>query len=411
MVEILKLVTVEEALQAFLPQISKDLKGTEVIRLEVALGRVLAEDIISGVDVPGFHRSTVDGIAVMARDTFGASDSLPALVDIAGEVFMGQAAGIVLAPAQGVKIPTGGMLPDNADAVVMIEYVEAFDDRTVGINRPVAPGENVVRVGEDVAVGEMVLARGSRLRSQDIGFLAGIGVTEVKAFEPVRVGVISTGDEVVEPEKLPGPGEVRDINSYALAAQVREMGGYPTRYGIIPDTFEDLYEVTARALKENHLVLLSGGSSVGIRDNSAKVIDQLGSPGVLVHGVSIRPGKPTILGVVEGQAVYGLPGHPASAMVIFDIFVKPVIQALQGLAKKPWQPVVRAKLSRNMASGSGREDHIRVSLVQRDGELWAEPILGKSGLITTMVQADGIFRIPLHKEGVQAGEIVEVRVF
>ncbi|MDA8234237.1 MAG: molybdopterin-binding protein [Clostridia bacterium] len=411
MAEILKLVTVEEAFRAFLPQVNKDLQGTEVVDLSVALNRVLAEDIVSGVDVPGFHRSTVDGIAVMARDTFGASESLPALVDIAGEVFMGQDAGIQLAPGIGVKIPTGGMLPVNADAVVMIEYVEAFDDRTVGINRPVAPGENMVRAGEDVAVGQHVLNRGHRLRPQDIGALAGIGITEVKVFEVVRVGIISTGDEVVDPAKEPGPGQVRDINSYALAAQVEEIGGQVTRYGIIPDTFEDLYQVTARALQENHLVVLSGGSSVGTRDNSAKVINELGSPGVVVHGVSIRPGKPTILGIVNGQPLFGLPGHPASAMVIFDIFVKPVIQALQGLSPDSRQPVIRARLSRNMASGSGREDHVRVALVERDGELWAEPILGKSGLITTMVQANGVFRIPLHKEGVQAGEIVEVRIF
>jgi len=411
MAEILKLVTVQEAFQAFFPKIVRSMNQIDDVPLEDALGRVLAEDIISGVDVPGFNRSTVDGIAVMARDTFGASESLPALVEITGEVFMGRDAGIELRPGQGVKIPTGGMLPAKADAVVMIEYVEAFDDRTVGINRPVAPGENVVRAGEDVAVGQPVLRRGSRLRPQDIGALAGIGVTRVKVYGPVRVGIISTGDEVVEPDKVPGPGQVRDINSYALAAQVKELGAEANLYGIIPDTFDDLYIATAKALKENHLVVLSGGSSVGARDNSARVIDQLGPPGVVVHGVSIRPGKPTILGVAGGQGVFGLPGHPASAMVIFDVFVKPVIQALQGLVKKPPQAVVRARLSRNMASGSGREDHIRVALVERDDELWAEPILGKSGLITTMVEADGIFCIPLHKEGLLAGEIVEVRIF
>jgi molybdopterin molybdotransferase len=410
MAEILRLVTVQEAFQTFLPQLTGAQK-TQVLSLEQALGKVLAEDIISQVDVPNFPRSTVDGIAVLAKDTFGASESMPALIDVVGEVFMGQKADTTLSTGNGVKVPTGGMLPDNADGVVMIEFVESFHHQTVGINRPIAPGENVVWAGEDVKAGQPVLLKGKRLRPQDIGALAGIGVTNVKVFGNVRVGIISTGDEVVDPHAEPGPGQVRDINSYALLAQVQELGAHPTLYGIIPDTFEDLYEVVNKACQENDLVVLSGGSSVGTRDNSGKVIDKLGAPGVVVHGVSIRPGKPTILGVVKGKAIFGLPGHPASAMVIFDVFVKPVIKGLQGHTKSMWHPVIRAKLSRNMASGSGREDHVRVALLDRGGELWAEPILGKSGLITTMVEADGIFTIPLHKEGLQAGEIIEVRLY
>ena len=383
----------------------------ETVHLMNALGRVLAEDVISPINIPGFKRSTMDGYAVKAKDTFGASEGLPAYLNIIGEIRMGQEASINLGPQEAVKISTGGMLPSNSDSVVMVEYTENLDELTIGIVKAVAPGENIVLHNEDVKENELVLNQGTLLRAQDLGVLGGMGIMEVKVYKKAKVGIISTGDEVVPPEQEPKPGQVKDINSYALFGQVLERGGIPTLYGIIQDSMADLKTTVQRALAEQDLVIITGGSSVGTRDVTAKVIDSFGEPGVVVHGVSVRPGKPTILGVIGGKPVYGLPGHPVSTMVIFDLFVTPVMNQLQGgtVIYKP--AIVRAKLSRSLSSGSGREDYVRVKLVEKNGELWAEPILGKSGLIFTMVKAQGIFKISLDKEGLAEGQLVDVSLF
>ncbi len=412
MAELFKLMSVEQAWEVFKNNISLPGLRKEEVHVLNALGRVLAEDIKSEVNVPDFSRSTMDGYAVRARDTFGASEAMPAMLEMAGEVLMGRPAVIPVRPGQTVKIATGGMLPDGADAVVMVEYTEQLDDRTILVDRPAAPGENVIQRGDDIKAGEVLLQTGTVIRPQEIGAMAGIGVTVCLVGQKPRVGLISTGDEIVDPSQVPGPGQIRGINSFALTGLVEAAGGQAVQYGIIRDEFTELEQALKKALQETDIVAVSGGSSVGTRDVTSAVLNSLGKPGVLVHGVSVRPGKPTILGVVDRKPVLGLPGHPASALVLADIFLAPLIRAYTGLGfTPPDRRTVRAVISRRMASAAGRVDYIRVAVRNEGGRLTAEPILGKSGLITTMVRADGIVVIPMAKEGLEAGEEVEVILY
>lgn len=377
----------------------------ELLGLREVLCRVLDEDVFAPEDVPLFDRSTMDGYAVLARDTFGASDALPAYLEVAGEVLMGRAPDDRLEAGRVLRIATGGMLPVGADAVVMVEHTEELDEYTIGVTRPVAPGENTIRRGDDLARGVLLLPRGQRLRSQDVGLLAAAGVGSVRVRRPIRVGIITTGDEVVPVEEALGPGQVRDINSYTLSGQVRECGAEPVVYGIIRDDFETLVAVVRRALDETEAVLISGGSSVGRRDFTVEVVAGLGSPGLLFHGLAVRPGKPTVGAVIGQKPVLGLPGHPVSAMVVFKLLMRPLLDS--GLR---WFPL-RARITRSLSSQAGKEDYVRVRLSRDEGRLVAEPIPGKSGLIMTMVRADGLARIPLESQGVSAGDEVEVIPF
>lgn len=379
----------------------------ETVSLEAAWGRVLAADVVVPRDLPEFFRSTVDGYAVRAADTFGAGEGLPAYLSVVGEVGMGEAPRVRVGPGEAAWIPTGGMLPEGADAVVMVEHTEKLDRRTVEVKRAVGPGENLIRPGEDFPAGAVALRRGRRLAPQDLGLLAGIGATEVPVAVPPAVALISTGDEIVPPQVEPGPGQIRDINTYTLSALVRQEGGTPRFFGLIPDVYDALLAALRRAAESSDLILISGGSSVGPRDLVARAIDAIGSPGVLVHGVSMKPGKPTILGAAGGKAVVGLPGHPTTVMIVFYVFAREMIWRLLGLEASPPVPL-RARLARRVASAPGREDYLRVFLERRNGELWAVPLLGKSGLIATMVKADGLVRVPLEREGVEVGEPVEV---
>ncbi len=379
--------------------------------LREAYRRVLAVDIIAHEDLPEFDKSTVDGYAVRTADTAGASDGGPTQLAVVGEVQMGTPPAFGVGPGQAARIPTGGMLPSGADAVVMVEDTEARDGGIRTRRRP-APGENVIRRAEDVRGGDVVLGRGARLRPQDLGLLAGIGIAEVEVFFRPRVAVLATGDEVIPPGRRPSIGQVRDINTYTLAALIEQEGGIPQVYGIIPDDRELLLRTLKEARRSADLVLVSGGSSVGVKDAVAWAINALGRPGVIVHGVSIKPGKPTILGVVDGTPVIGLPGHPVSGMVIFDVFVRDLLWGLAGRTPpRRFGRVVRARLQRRIPSAGGREDHVRVLLEERDGEVWAVPQLGKSGIITTMTRADGLVVVPLGQDGVAEGAVVEVELF
>lgn len=372
-----------------------------------ALGRVLANQLISPQDLPEFPRSTVDGYAVAAADTYGATPGLPAFLTVIGEVAMGASATFEIGPGEAALVHTGGMLPPGANAVVMIENTQRVDANNIEVFQPVAEGQNVVQVGEDIRRGQPILASGRRLRPQDIGGLMALGVTALDVAAPPVVGIISTGDEVVPPDQPTRPGQVRDINSYSLAALAQRAGARPVRYGIIPDNRDALEAAARRAVQECDIVVFSAGSSVSYRDMTADVINTLGAPGVLVHGVSVKPGKPTILAVCDGKAVFGLPGNPVSAMVIFDLFITPAICALLGTGAPP-KTKVRARLARNLASDTGREDYVQVRLENRDGELWAAPVLGKSNLIYTLVNAEGVVKIPLDSTGIRAGEWVTV---
>lgn len=372
-----------------------------------ALGRVLASQLISPQDLPEFPRSTVDGYAVAAADTYGATPGLPAFLAVVGEVAMGKAATFEIGPGEAALVHTGGMIPPGADAVVMIENTQRVDASNIEVFQPVAEGQSVVQVGEDIRRGQPILAPGRRLRPQDIGGLMALGITTVDVATPPVVGVISTGDEVVPPDQPTQPGQVRDINSYSLAALAQRVGAQAIRYGIIPDNRDALEAAARRAVQECDIVVFSAGSSVSYRDMTADVINALGAPGVLVHGVSVKPGKPTILAVCEGKAVFGLPGNPVSAMVIFDLFITPTICTLLGTNAPP-KTKVSARLARNLASDAGREDYVQVRLEQRDGEIWAVPVLGKSNLIYTLVNAEGVIKIPLDSNGIRAGEWVTV---
>jgi len=384
------------------------------LNIETALGMVSARDVISGEDLPSFARSTVDGYAVRAEDTFGATETMPAYFNLFQEILMSQKADFALPEDSASKIPTGGMLPENADAVVMFEHVQIIDERMIEVLKPVAPGENVIRAGEDVRRGDVVIRAGHRLRPQDIGACAGIGVTGIAVFKKPSVSIISTGDEIVPADVYPGPGKVRDINSYVISGMVCESGGIPLRKGIFIDEYETIRDAIETAMTDSDAIVISGGTSVGTKDMVARIINDIGSPGVIFHGLSLKPGKPMIGGVIKGIPLFGLPGHPAAVSICFELFIRPVLQRLSGHGEK-WpqfsRKTVRAKISKNIASSQGREEHIRVMLEEREGELWVIPVLGKSGLITTLVRADGTIVIPLHLNGIEAGEIVDVRLF
>jgi molybdopterin molybdotransferase len=380
------------------------------IKTRDALDRILAEDLCSPSDLPSFRRSTMDGFAVRAADTYGATEGLPAYLEVVGEVLMGRPANIELQRGQAAQIATGGMLPDTADAVIMVEQTQAVGPHTIEALRPVAPGENVIQVGEDVRIGNAVLQRGRALRPQDIGGLLALGITDVRVRRKLEVAILSGGDEIVDPEQVPGPGQIRDINSYSLSALVERAGHAPRLCGVVPDEYRALESAACNALEGNDVLILSAGSSVSTRDMTAQVISALGEPGVLVHGVSLKPGKPTILAVCDGKPVFGLPGNPVSCMVTYDLFVAPTLAFLSGAAA-PRPRSVAARLTRNIASATGREDYIQVRLEQRDGGFDAVPVFGKSNLIYTLIRADGMLKIPLDVGGLLAGTPVDVLLF
>lgn len=406
------LLTPTEAKARFARAYTPRPRGLERVPLAEAFGRVLALDAVAPEDVPEFDRSTVDGYAVRAEDVAGASAAALAVLALVDEVLMGAPARTAVGPRSTVRIPTGGMLPPGANAVVMLEDVEVRDDRAIAVARPARAGDNIIRRAEDVGAGDVALRAGTRLRPQDLGLLAAIGIAQAEVFLRPRVAVVPTGDEIVSPERRPGPGQVRDANSYALAALVRQEGGEPRLYGIVQDDYGVLVRTLADARSSSDLVLVSGGTSVGAKDEVARAIGELGRPGVVVHGVEIKPGKPTILALVDGTPIVGLPGNPVSGMVIFDVFVRDVLRGLAGRAPAhAFGQTVEARMDRRIPSDGVREDHIRVALEARTDGLWAVPVLGKSGIITTMTRADGVVVVPTGQLSVDRGDRVEVELF
>ena len=381
---------------------------TELLDTAQALDRVVAEDIHSREDLPAFPRSAMDGFAVRSRDTFGASEGLPAYFNVVGEVLMGRAPQVSVSTGEAARVHTGGMLAQGADAVVMVENTQRVDETTIEVVRPAAPGENVIQVGEDIKTGGPVLERGHVLRPQDLGGLLALGVTQVSAARRPRVAIVSTGDELLDPGQTPAPGQIRDINTYTISALTSRAGGVPIPVGIFPDDFEAQREAAARGLELGDILVFSAGSSVSTRDLTSDVINSLGRPGVLVHGISLRPGKPSILGLVEGVPVFGLPGNPVSAMIVFDLLVRPTIYLLSGCEQPPAPHTVRARLLRDIASAPGREDYVQVRLTQENGDQCADPVFGKSNLIYTLIRADGTVKVPLDAGGLYAGEEVAV---
>lgn len=376
----------------------------ERVPLGAALGRVLEEDVTAGEYVPGFDRSTVDGYALRARDTFGCSDAIPAILRLTGQVLMGQGAEQNLEPDCCIAVPTGGAVPAGADSVVMLEYTEDYGDGSIGIAKAAAPGQNMIFKGDDVYPGKPVLAAGRLLTDRDIGALAAIGCTRVPVVKKPRVGILSTGDELVPPEQLPGPGQIRDVNGPMLQAIFTAAGAEVTDYGIIKDEEKQLKVALKAAQNTCDLVVISGGSSVGVKDATCRVIESLGT--LLLHGIAIKPGKPTILGKCGGKPIVGLPGHPVAAYFVTKLFVLPLLRRLMG--QKVQTFTVTARLSESLSANHGRAQYQCVKLRQTGDFLTAHPIRSKSGLITTLAGADGFFCISRDCEGLPEGAEIQV---
>ena len=396
------------AINLIMDRLAGILVDSETVHLTGALGRIAAGDIMAKESLPMFSRSSVDGFALRSLDTFGVSESAPSLFSIEGEVAMGQRAAMEIIPGQAVTIPTGGMLPTGSDAVVMFEYTEQLDENTLLVHKTATPGENVIGAGEDIKYGEVFVRLGQRISSQHIGALAALGHTNVLVRKQVEVTIVSTGDELVDIDEQLELGQVRDVNSYTLSAMLTEIGCLVKRTGIVKDNYGTFLTTLSDALKSSQLVIISGGSSVGTRDFTVKAIDGLGTPGVLIHGIAIKPGKPTIFGLVDNVPIFGLPGHPVAAMIVCDQLVKPVVRKLMCESRDLPANIVFARLIRNVPSAPGRDDFVNVKLIKQDEIYFAEPILGKSGLISTIARADGILHVPADKSGFYDGDIVEV---
>lgn len=387
------------------------------VHLAQAEGRILAHDLIASHDWPLMDRSCMDGFAVNARDVFGSSESNPGYLECAASLPIEVLPDISIPPGECARIATGGVLPDGADAVVMIEHTQAMDEGaedsgTIEVRKSVAPGENVMQRGEDAMEGKPALTAGTLIRPQEIGLCAALGFENISLVRQPRVGILSTGDELIEVCETPTPGKVRDVNSLTISALVEKAGGIPTRYGIIKDDLDSLNTALAKAVEENDLVLLSGGSSIGVRDLTVATIESMEDSELLAHGVALSPGKPTILGRVGSKPVLGLPGQVTSALVVMHVLILPLIRHLQG-DNRAFDTTVRhmrtAELSRNVPSKPGREDYIRVRLEERAGGIpLAVPVLGKSGLLRTMIQANGLARIPAESEGLYEGQKLEI---
>lgn len=403
----LEVITPEEALRVIRELCAERRTEAERVPLNRCRGRVLAAAVLAEEFVPGFDRSTVDGYAVRARDTFGCSDSLPAILTLSGQIQMGEEPEVPLLPDHCIQVPTGGAVPPEADAMVMVEYSEDYGDGTVGILKPAAPGQNLIFKGDDVRPGQTILPAGHRLEPHDIGALAAMGVTGVPVRRRPVVGIISTGDELVPADRKPCGGQIRDVNTHLLAAGIEEWGGIPHCAGILKDQEELLEETMERLTEECDLILISGGSSVGKKDATCQVIERLGQ--VLFHGIAMKPGKPTILGEIKGRPVMGLPGHPVAAFFVSQLFVRPMVAELLGQQLRRVQ--LSAVLAEPVPANHGRAQYTGVRLRRDHGQLTACPVHSKSGLITTLAGTDGYLCVPRDCEGLPAGSQVEITLY
>ncbi|GAA1257513.1 molybdopterin molybdotransferase MoeA [Pseudonocardia aurantiaca] len=395
--------TVSDALAGFRPARRT---AVEPVALADLLRRVPAAEVPAPGALPGFPRSTVDGYAVRSADTYGASEGLPSYLDLAGSVRMGTAPEVAVPPGGCVYIPTGAVLPAGADAVVMVEFTAQTMPGTIEVTRPVAPGAGLVRADEDVAEGAVLVPAGRPLRAPDLGLLAAAGVTEVPVHARPRVAIVSTGDEVVPPS-TPAltAGQVRDATASALAGLVRDAGGEPVLAGIVPDDREALEKTLRVALADADMVVVSAGSSVGARDETAGAVAALGE--IWCHGLAIKPGKPTLLADCGGVPLIGLPGNPLSALVVFRLVGAPLVWRLAGCGAPPPEPSTRARLSRDLASAAGRLDVVQVTV--RDGV--AEPLFGPSALLSVLTRADGFLIVPEAATGLDGGSEVTVTLY
>ena len=402
-----QVISLEEALQRLRNHFPDNRLEIEEVSLLQAQNRFLAEDLSAAENVPDFNRSTVDGYAVKAADTFGAGESLPSLLMAAGSVRMGQKAEMTLQKGQAVAVPTGGMLPEGADSVVMVEYSEQFDADTIAVYKPVSPGENVIARGDDLRQDEAILSRGTWLTAKHIAMLAACGIGRVKVYRPVKFAIISTGDEIIEIDQPQNIGQIRDINSYGLASIIAQWGGEVTYRAIIKDDYDALKQAMAEGLAQADVLLTSGGSSVGERDYTYRLMQELCGDDVFVKGIAIKPGKPTIAGSANGKPVIGLPGHPSAAMTVFRVLISTVLKQW-GLNLQ--ETLVPARLSINLPSAPGKTTFQMVSLQQEDNGFVAVPIFGKSGMIHLLGYSNGYIVLEAHQEGLEQNQQVLVHL-
>lgn len=406
--ELLKVKTVDEMKTIIKEQFSQLTLEKEVVSIDDGLGRVLAEDIVATMNVPHFDRSVVDGYAVKLTDVQGASAAIPGFLKIKGEVQMGVATCLTLSQGETVYVPTGGMVPGGTEAMIMVEYTEKLSDGDLAVYQNAGPNENMMRIGDDIRDGETAFVRGHFLRPQDIGVLSALGFLQVEVLRQPRLSIISTGDEIIRPGEKPRPGEIIDINTPALAAVARRLGAEVVATSYASDDFAVIQEAVRDALDKGDIVILSGGSSMGEKDYTVKVIDQLGE--VLLHGLAVKPGKPTILGKVDGKPVVGLPGQPASAIMVFMIILKELMTLYYGRDFFRYQSVT-GRLTQNIHAAPGRRTFQTVSIKENSGTIAVTPTHGKSGMITLLSGSDGYIEITENEEGKNVGDLVEVTLF
>ncbi len=406
--ELLNTVTVQEAKNKIKEEFNEISLKTEKINILDAVGRHVSNSIVASIDVPGFNRSTVDGYAVISKDTFGASESIPSFLKYKGNIEMGAKAEVVLKPGECYYVPTGGMLPIGTDGVVMIEYTETLGNE-ICIQKPTAPGQNILKKDEDLKNGEVIFKKGHKLRPQDIGMLAGIGIGNIDVYEKVKVSIVSTGDELVSPTEELKPGKIKDMNTYSLSAASVEDGCIVVERAIVKDDRDLLKAKIEECANNSHVVLVSGGSSMGNKDYTKDVINDIGYPGVFIHGISIKPGKPTIIGRINNTAVFGLPGQPVSALVIYKVFVSFLIKEIY-YNEKSLNQYVEGEISSNIPSAPGREHYVMVNIKEEKGKTIIEPVYGKSGMLSMMAKARGSVRIDTNAEGLVKGDVVKVSI-
>lgn len=399
----LKVVSTEKAIEIIITEFSDIKAEAECVPLTDCLGRVLSESIVSRESIPAFDRSTVDGFAVIASDTYGSGESLPSQLNVIGEVMMGEKADFTVKNGECVKISTGGMLPECCDSVVMVENTDSSFDEFALIYKSVSPFENVTRKGDDIGIGETVLEKGRVISSREIGALSCLGITKVNVYKKPKVGIISTGDEIIPAESEAVFGKIRDVNTYILSSLIEELGCESRRYGIIKDNYNEIYSAVKKAVSENDIVLISGGSSAGARDMTADIISSLGE--VYVHGLAMKPGKPTIIGKIDSKAVFGLPGHPVAAYFVALRLIAPLVNMILGKSDNGIS--VKGKLTQNISSNHGREEIVCVRYA--DGEV--SPVFGKSGVVSLLSEGDGYIIIDRNCEGLRSGEEVTVNLF
>lgn len=381
---------------------------TEIVNIFECEGRVLSNDIVSKFNVPEFNRSTVDGYAIKSKESHGCSECMPTFLDIVGEVSMGESASGDIKSGECMYVPTGGMIPNSSDAVIMIEHAEKLDEFTIAIHKPTSTGENVVYKGDDIKKDQIVIKKGKKLNSQDIGVLAALGVNEIEVYRTIKFTVISTGDEIIDLDEDLEFGKIRDINGYAIYSLIKKLGGVVVKKSIVKDDYNLLREEVQFGIDNSDIVLLSGGSSVGTRDFTHDVINSFNGQGVLVHGVALKPGKPTIIGECENKVVIGLPGHPVSAIIVFKIFIEYLVNEILEINENKY--LIDAIINQNLHSSPGKKTYQMVSLEAIDNKYYATPIFGKSSMITLLSKACGYVIINENCEGLYKKEKVKVHL-